>query len=494
MNEQQENSYSHILKYTSLFGGVQGIVIVIGLIRNKAMALLLGAGGMGFNALLMSIQNFASQCTNLGISFAGVPKLSELYERDDRQLDYYIRVIRLWSMIAAGLGLVFCICISPFVDEMSFSWGNHTLHFAMLGLAVAMAAVAGGELAILKATRRLSSLATIQSCTAVGGVLLSVPLYYFWHHSGVVPAIVMVAALNMVVTTAISHHYHPYLLQFERRMVKDGIDMVKLGVAFVLAAAIGSCAEMLIRSFLSKEGGLNDLGLYNAAFTITITYAGMVFSAMETDFFPRLSAVCQNIEDTNVTVNKQMEVSLLLLSPMLVLLMIFLPVLIPLLFSKEFVPVIGMAQVAVLAMYFKVLTLPVAYITLARRRSLAYLFLESAYFVVFVVAVMFGFKTWGVYGAGIAIVVAHVFDYLLINGFAYWKYGYRRNKKVVRSGFVQVFFGFAAFALTLTVNGIEYWLIGSALVMVSAWYSISTLRQNVSLWNTLKRKLLHRNE
>ena len=64
MKEQSEDSYQHILKYTGLFGGVQGIIILIGLVRNKAMAVLLGAAGMGFNALMMSVQTFASRSTS----------------------------------------------------------------------------------------------------------------------------------------------------------------------------------------------------------------------------------------------------------------------------------------------------------------------------------------------------------------------------------------------------------------------------------------------
>ena len=69
MKEHDEQGYDHVLKYTGLFGGVQGLVTLIGLVRNKFMALLLGTGGVGFSALLTSVQNFASQCTNLGISF-----------------------------------------------------------------------------------------------------------------------------------------------------------------------------------------------------------------------------------------------------------------------------------------------------------------------------------------------------------------------------------------------------------------------------------------
>ena len=173
----ENDNYDHVLKYTSVFGGVQGLVILIGLVRNKFMALLLGAGGMGLNSLLVSVQSFASQCTNLGISFGAVPKLFGYYEENRQQLlDYYIQVIRLWSMIAAVLGCLFCIIVSPLINDISFTWGNHTLHYAMLGVSVAMIAITGGETAILKATRRLGSLARIQIYNALLAVLLSVPL------------------------------------------------------------------------------------------------------------------------------------------------------------------------------------------------------------------------------------------------------------------------------------------------------------------------------
>ena len=58
MEERSDNGYSHILKYTSLFGGVQGLTILISLVRNKAMAVFLGAAGVGLNSLLTSMQNF----------------------------------------------------------------------------------------------------------------------------------------------------------------------------------------------------------------------------------------------------------------------------------------------------------------------------------------------------------------------------------------------------------------------------------------------------
>ena len=488
-NKERSDSYSHVLKYTSLFGGIQGVVILIGLVRNKAMALLLGAGGMGFASLMSTMQNFASQCTNLGLSFGAVPRLSEDFQQQkQRRLRHSIMVLRLWSLIAAVLGLLFCLLLSPFVDKVSFRWGNHTLHYAMLGFSVSMMALSNGETAILKATRQVGTLARIQVLTVVAGVFISIPLYYFFRHSGVVPALVLMAFSSMLLTMRYSYRSYPLRLSFRKSMLREGASMLKVGLAFVLAAAIGSGSEMFVRSFLNVEGDMDAIGFYNAAYMISITYAGMVFSSMESDFFPRLSAVSKDVCATNETVNKQIEVSLLILSPMLVALLTMLPVLVPLLFTADFFPVVGMAQLALLAMYFKVLTLPVAYITLARSASLSFLLLETLYFVFFVVAMVFGFMQWGIYGTGVAIVAAHVFDYLLINCYAYRRYGYRCTLTIGRYVFVQLSIGLLAFLVSLYADGWLYWITEAALTIASTAYSVSVLRSKTRLWEALLHK------
>ena len=42
MAKETDGNYGHILKYTGVFGGVQGLNILLGLVRNKIVALLLG--------------------------------------------------------------------------------------------------------------------------------------------------------------------------------------------------------------------------------------------------------------------------------------------------------------------------------------------------------------------------------------------------------------------------------------------------------------------
>ena len=491
MKKEGNESYQHILKYTGIFGGVQGLNIVLGLVRTKLIALLLGPSGMGLASLFNTTVGFVSQATNLGVSFSAVRHLSALYDAgDEAALGHFVKVVRGWSLLTALLGMLVCLLLGPLLSQTTFAWGNHTLHFMLLAPAVGMLAITGGETAILKAMRSLGSLASVQVLAVVAALVISIPIYYFFGESGIVPVIVLMALATMLLTIRLRHSYRlmPLQLSGAKGMLGEGMEMVRLGVAFTLAAVIGSASELLIRSYLNVVGDLDMLGLYNAGYMLTITYAGMVFSAMEADYFPRLSGVQHDIAATNECVNRQMEVSLLLLSPMLAALMLSLPILIPLLFSSQFLPVVEMAQVATLAMYLKVMTLPVAYITLARGYSLSYLFLETSYYVAFVLLFIVGYEHWGLYGTGLAVALAHLFEYVLVNGYAYKKYGYRFSATVSGYAIVQTGIGLLMFLVTLLAEGALYWGTGLLLVMLSLSLSLHVLRRKTHLWNALIRR------
>ena len=123
--QEKDDSYSHILKYTSLFGGVQGLGILVGIVRNKLVALLLGPDGMGLVSLFNSTIKLVSDSTNFGLSMSAVKNLSEAYDTgDDEKVRHAVRLVRSWSLLTALLGMVVCIVFSPFFDKWTFTWGT----------------------------------------------------------------------------------------------------------------------------------------------------------------------------------------------------------------------------------------------------------------------------------------------------------------------------------------------------------------------------------
>jgi len=486
---KRTEGYSHILKYTGIFGGVQGMNILVGIIRNKLVAMILAPAGMGLVSLFNSTINLLSNATNLGISMSAVKNISEVFDSGNTEkLQHIIKMIRSWSMITALVGMMLCVVLSPLLSEWTFGWGNHTWHFVLLSPVVALMAITGGEMAILKGTRRLRKIATISVYNVIAALFTSVPLYYFFGETAIVPSLIVMALTQMLLTISYSFKLYPLKVSTERSLLGEGMGMVRLGIAFVLAGVLGSGAEFLIRSYLSYHSSLETVGLYSAGYMMTMTYAGMVFSAMETDFFPRLSASNNLATTTNTIVNRQIEVSLLLVSPMLVFFMIGLPILLPLLYSGKFTPVIGMMQITVLAMYFRAIKLPIAYLPLAKGDSGSYLFLEAIYDVLIVLAVVLAFNRWGLTGCGVAITVVGFIDFVVILIYTRYKYGYHLSANVIRYAAMQLPFGAMAFLVTFIENQLTYWSVGILVGCASLAVSIYILRQKTSLWESLRER------
>jgi O-antigen/teichoic acid export membrane protein len=407
---------------------------------------------------------------------------------DEERVAHYVKIVRAWSLLTCLIGILVCL-LAGFVMSNYFSLGDYTLQFVLLAPAVGILAITGGETAILKGTRRLKDLAIIQLFPIFISVLVSVPIYYFYGKSGIVPVIVLLALLTMLFTIRFSFKLYPFKLTGMKGVLGEGMEMVRLGVAFVMAGILGSGAEMLVRSYLSVAGDLDAVGLYNAGYMMIVSYTGVVFYAMETDYFPRLSAICHNLDEACVTINRQIEVSLLMASPMLATLMVCMPLIIPLLFTKAFLPVVAMTQVALFSMYIKAISLPISYITLARGESLAFLLLESVYDVALVLLIIFGYSHWGLWGTGVALTLGYLIDLLVVYGYVHLRFGFRFSFQVMQYAAIQLPLGMAAYVVTFVDNPVIYWLLGSILCFVSIAFSVHVLKQKTSLWASLKKKL-----
>ncbi len=482
-------SYTDILKYTSLFGGVQALNILVGIVRNKLVAIILGPYGMGLISLFNSSIKLVSDSTNFGISMSGVKNISESYDKNDiAKLEQDILLVRSWSVLTALIGMLLCIFLSPWLSRFTFSWDGHTLHFILLSPMVALTAISGGELAILKGVRKLRALAKISIYNVVAALFISVPLYYCFSAKAIVPSLVMTAFVQMLITIAYSFKLYPFKISISRQILKRGTAMIKLGIAFVIAGVMGSGADFLIRSFLNNATSIDMVGLFSAGYMMTMTYVSMVFSAMETDYFPRLSGVCNRHFTFVQTVNRQIEVMLLVVAPLLVAFSIFLPILLPLLYTGKFAPALGMMRIIIIAMYFRALKLPVQYIPLAKGDSRSYLLLEGIYSIIIVIAVVLCFNRWGLTGAGIAITSASFIDLLITFIYARWHFDYSPSPILYKYALIQIGIGLLTYLSTIFTNQWVYWSTGLVLIALSTVYSAYILRSKVEFIETLQRK------
>ncbi|MBO7302382.1 MAG: oligosaccharide flippase family protein [Bacteroidaceae bacterium] len=452
VNDSQDNAYDHIVKYIGLFGGVQGATLLISIIRNKVAAYFLGASGIGLINIYNKVVTLINQATNLGISFSAVKHVAELNDMaDEKRLKELVQTVRVWSLMTAVLGLFVGLMLSRWLSWWTFENYNYTHVFCILSLVVAIMAVTGGEMAILKGLKQLKKVALISLFAALLTLLVCVPFYCFWGIESVLWSLLVSNAVILALHLFYSSKVVPWSSTIiSLRHIKSGFSMAKLGVAFVLAGILGQGADYLIIAFIQNNGGLESVGLYNAGYFLVANIGSLLFVAVEADYFPRLSSMGNDVKAMNETVNRQVEVCVLLMAPCLMLELLLIPFMLPLLYTAEFLQAAPMAVCGIFYLFFKAMTLPVAYLALAKGDSKTYLVAEFLYDIFIAVAIPVAFKYYGLMGVGVALSLAGVFDFLMILIYYGLKYDFKmalRPLKIYLFQFLLLILCVSSFAL-----------------------------------------------
>ena len=518
--QKKDNSYTHILKYTSLFGGVQGLNILVGVVRNKFTALFLGPTGMGLLSLFNSTSAFITSASNLGIPTSGVKVIADsvgkekLADEDSTEgsvesriegseesriggsveshfgnsVEESVCMVRSFSLLAATLGLLICVLLGPLLNLFAFSWGNHTLHFILLAPTIFFTILAGGEMAILKALGKLKALAIQALALTILSLLFSVPIYWLFGESGILAVLFFISFSQWALNFQYSRREVRFCLNFSKMNLVKGLPLVRLGVSFVLAGMVNSGAEFLVRAFLNTQGDLEIVGLFNAGVTIVIVYAGMVFSVMESDYYPRLSAIVGKrldasvVESRNLNVNRQLEMNVLLMGPIIALMILGLPIGIPLLYDSKFLGMLAMTQIASVSMLFKAVYLPIEYLPLSRGESKVFLMQEIFCVVLLVSCEITGYLLGGLTGLGLGIVVAYAIEALAVLVFSHIYYGFRLSSKGGNSVLVHLLFALLVLAITtIDYHSFLYWALGILVVLMSSAFSLWLIRKSIQV-------------
>ena len=489
-DQEQYTAYDHVIKYTGLFGGVQGITMLVSIVRNKIVSELLGPSGLALINFFNNAIRLVNQSTDFGLPFSAVKHVAELFERGtEAEVRDFVRTVRTWCLCAGLLGMMLCLALCQHISYWTFENDEYTHHFALLSLVVAMLAVQGGEAAILKGMKQLKKVAVISVWGALSTLIISTPLYWFWGEESIVYSLL----LCNVAVLAIHIHYSAKVVPWQVSMFSmqeyaKGCPMLKLGLGYVMAGVFGQGTEYVIRALILRFGELADVGLYNSGYVLAVTYANIVFVAFEADYFPRLSASHHDVKRMNQTVNQQIEVGVLLMAPILSLFVLAVPVIVPLLFSEEFVGAVPMTISASFYMFFKALTLPAAYLALAKGDSRIYMTTELIYDVFVAIAIPYAFKLWGLEGAGWALSVAGFLDMLLIHGIYSIRYGYCFDFRKVGLYLMQ-FICISVAVITALQDNSWVKVVTAVAFILSALISFHVLKKETQIITKLKNRL-----
>lgn len=488
---ERDEGYTTAFKSTALFGGVQGVTILVSILKSKVIALLLGPEGLGIMSLFNSAVSLISSVTNLGLQESAVRDIAYAKgQGDERTVAATVKAINRWVLATGLLGALITVALSPWLSRWVFKSDAYIISFILLSSVVLLTGIYSGQYATLQGTRHLALMAKANIFGAVAGFLCSLPMFYFFGDRGIVWALILTALSTAAVSWLYVKKAHiPNVRQSLSESYRIGLKTVRLGIMMAMSTISVTLVQFAIKTFITRIGGIADVGLYQAGWALNATYLGLVFTAMGKDYYPRLS---QNASDDSAVqrmMNQQTEIALLLVAPLIVAMIVFMPFFIELLYSGEFLGIVAMTKWLLIGSLIRAGAWGISFVFLAKGDGRLFLFNELGTKLITLPAYLWGYYFFGLAGIGYAYTFNLAVYFAWVGAAAYKKYKISCSPVFWRLFGIMLIF-VLLYPLWDWLEGGSY-IVGTMIVLATGAFSLYELDKRINI-RELMRKLISR--
>jgi O-antigen/teichoic acid export membrane protein len=486
--EEHKESYRDIIKATSLFGGVQVLNILIQIIKQKFIAILLGPTGMGISGLFLSATSLIEGLTAMGLASSAVKNVAEANGSGDIQrISRVVTTLGKLVWVTGLLGMILVVILSPFLSKSTFGSYDYTFQFIFLSVTLLLQQLSVEKLVILQGMRKLKLLAKSSVLGSFLGLFLSIIIYYFYGIEGIIPTLILSAISTLFVSWYFSRKIKiEKIILTPKQTFKEGREMLKMGIVMSLSNVMVLGVAYIIRIFIFRIGGTFEVGLYSAGFAIVNGYVGLIFSAMGTDYYPRLAIINKDNDKCRAIINQQAEIAILIIVPIIMIFLLIAPYAITLLYSNKFIPITGFMQWAMLGMIFKAISWALAFQFVAKGDMKIFAVNETIANVNLLLFNLLGYYVWGLQGLGIAFAFSYLIYLFQVYFIVRKKYNFKFMNSFIKIYIIQISLLISCFLIVYLSKSNYAYIPTIILTILSIFFSFMELDRRLDIRNLLK--------
>lgn len=481
-------SYRRILKSSSIIGGASVINILIGLVRNKIIAVLLGPNGIGLVGLYSGLVSTAAAVATMGIGTVGTRQIAEALNKDDERALAVVRRAMFWgTLLLASAGALVVWSLREVLAVKVLGGAEYAVRVGWLALGVALSVAGASQGALIQGMRRIGDMARLSVFGSLLNTVLGGALLWLWGHAGLVAYVLIGPLVNFL----LGHWYVSRLPKVAARdismeeMAHQWQTLVRLGVPFMGAGLVGALVQLWIRAKVGNILGAESLGHFQAAWTISMQYIGFVLGAMGADYYPRLTGVINDHKAATRLVNEQTEIALLLSAPIFIAMIGLAPWVIHLLYSSSFLPAVDVLRWQILGDVFKVVSWPLGFVILAAGAGKTFFWVESTTLVLMGVIIILLMPTMGLRITGVAFLIGYSYLTPLVYFLAGREIGFQWTISIVK--LLVMVLTLCSTAAVLSTQFRWGAIVAVAVSLVFALYSLSRLAHMSNLGGPVGR-------
>jgi len=405
-----KSSYAQILKASSIMGCAAGINLLLGMLRVKFAAVLIGATGVGLNASFGAVQGLVGTLAGLGIQSSAVREIAAAVGKNDEQaIGRAVLTLRRICWLTGLAGMAAMMLLAPLLSQITFGHRDYALDIAALGVVILFGNLSGGQMALIQGMRRIGDMARANIIGAVFGTVAAIGFYATLGLRGIIPTLVAVSAFQLALSWYFARKVPVPKVELTLRQTFAAANgMVRLGLVFMANGLMGSAVAYITIALITQYEGTQAVGLYSAAFALSGMFVNFVLGAMGGDYYPRLTAAAGDKAVMNRMVNEQTEIGLLLALPGLLATLALAPWILQLFYTREFFGAVELLQWFILGCMGRVISWPLGFVMLALGKGKWFLLTETSFNLLHVALVALGLHLLGIEGVAIGFFVMYL--------------------------------------------------------------------------------------
>lgn len=371
----------------------------------KAAALILGPAGVGIIGLMQNLITACATVAGMGVGpAANVQLAAKRAERGDKG-ETLVRNALFWATLVLALtGAAVSWAARHPIARVALGDEAYAGAVGWLAIGVALMVMLNSQNALLTGLRRIGDMGRVALFSGLIATAASL-IGLFWLGSGAILIFVISFPLANVLVATFYIYRLPKPAAIRpalRALGAQWRELIGLGLAMMIGSLIVTAGHLIVRALIKNESGLVELGQFQAAWTISMTYIVLILQAMAADYYPRLSASIQDQATARRLVDEQTEVILLLAGPALLLILGSGPWLLQLIYSSEFRDAAGVLRWQVLGDLLMIASWPASFVMLAAGAGRTFVVTQAFAISVFILLTWLLLPIMGIEASGVA--------------------------------------------------------------------------------------------
>lgn len=425
-------SSTNLFKIYSLLGSLQFINLIFGFFRTKIISVFLGPSGLAlfdtYNLTITLIFTIA----NFGLSTYVISLISPYFSNNEYdELSNKISILKKLFLYISFFSLIVEILLSPFLSFLFYKTFEKTFEFAIIGVPIFLTSLTSLNVSIIQSSKKLNLLVLYSLIT---GILIIITSYFII--SFYKSVILLLSAISLINFLASSFVYKRLKIKiiniYSNVIIITGKKFIKASIYIAISGLLPLLTNYLIRIFLFNNTESRLIGFYSSANNFLNSYIMIIFSTMTIYYFPKLASYENDNNKINILVNNQIKTTLLLITPLIILIIFTIKPLIIIFYSNEFLTSINIIIYSLSGILFKTICWCVSYMFYLKDRTKFTLIIEATAMAVNLITCVIFFKLSGIDGLGWSYFFTNLVTMFLILFLAYKFYDFKFEKDTLK--------------------------------------------------------------